>query len=113
MGRSRTDSARDGGISDNGGESGSQSIATGPDGNPYVVWMDITGSNDIDKPDLYVKRWNGSNWVEVGDGSASGSGISDNRGWFPSIAIAYDGTTYVTWAGSYYGEEIYAKRWIE
>jgi hypothetical protein len=65
-----------------------------------------------------MQRWNGSSWVEVGTGSASGGGISDNSGNSrrPSLAIAPapDGMPYVTWYDDGGGDwEIYVRRWIE
>ena len=90
-----TDSACAGGISDNSGFSVDPSVAIAPDGGPYVAW----GDNSEGDNEIYVRRWNGSSWEEVGTGSASGGGISDN--WAPSgppsVAIAPDGRPYVAW----------------
>jgi len=57
-------------------------------------------------------------WQEVGTGSATSGGISDNSGDSrrPSLAIAPapDGTPYVTWYDDGGGDwEIYVRRWIE
>jgi len=98
-------SATGGGISSNSGSSESPSVAVAPDGTPYVAWEDYSSGND----EIYVRRWNGSNWEEVGSGSASGGGISNSGGSeSPSLAIAGDGTPYVAWRG---GREIYVRRW--
>ena len=104
-------SASGGGISiSNSGSSGLSSLAIAPDGTPYVAW-DYSGDED---EEIYVRRWNGSSWEEVGAGSASGGGISNNSGdsaW-PSAAVAPDGTPYVAWHDSSSGDwEIYARRW--
>jgi PKD repeat protein len=51
----------------------------------------------------------------VGAGSATGGGISDNSGdsYFPSVAIAPDGTPYVAWHDNSGGDyEIYVRRWV-
>lgn len=48
-------------------------MAITPDGTPYVAWRDTSGDWEI-----YVRRWNGSSWEEVGTSSASGGGVSDN-----------------------------------
>ena len=45
------------------------SVAVAPDGTPYVAWHDY---NPV-PTEIYVRRWNGSSWEEVGAGSASGA----------------------------------------
>jgi hypothetical protein len=105
-----TGSASGGGISDNDGASWVPSLAVAPDGTPYVAWYDDSSGDE----EIYVRRWNGSSWEEVGSGSASGGGISDNDGWSyrPSVAVAPDGTPYVAWYDDSSGdEEIYVRRW--
>ena len=107
-----TGSATGGGISDNDSQSSFASVAIAPDGTPYVAWSDDS-SGDYE---IYVRRWNGSTWEEVGTGSASGGGISDNTGdsYNPSMAIAPDGTPYVAWHNNCDGDdEIYVLRWVE
>jgi hypothetical protein len=102
-------SASGGGIS-NSDNAGRLSMAIAPDGTPYVAWHDQSG----DDSEIYVRRWNGSSWEEVGAGSASGGGISDNSGdsVFPSIAVALEGTPYVVWYDrSSWVFEIYVRRW--
>ncbi len=104
-------SASGGGISNTPVESSDPSIAIAPDGTPYVAWQDGGGEAQI-----YVKRWNGQTWEEVGSGSASGGGISNTNGLSqrPSIAIAPDGKPYVTWDyfNPYEGStEIYVRMW--
>jgi hypothetical protein len=104
-------SASGGGISANDGDSGIPSVAVAPDGRPYVAWEDDS-SGDYE---IYVRRWNGSIWEEVGSGSASGGGISDNDGnsWCPSLAVAPDGRPYVAWHDNSGGDwEIYVRRWV-
>jgi len=103
-------SASGGGISDNNGHSGRPSLAVAPDGTPYVAWEDESGGDW----EIYVKRWSGNNWEEVGTGSASGGGISDNSNdsFSPSLAIAPDGTPYVAWDDNSGGDaEIYVLHW--
>ena len=69
-------SATGGGISNNTGTSNNPSVAVAPDGTPYVAWHDGTSGNH----EIYVRRWNGSTWEEVGAGSATGGGITNARG---------------------------------
>ena len=108
-----TDSASGGGISQNDGFAWSPSVAIGPDGNPVVAWEDDSSIN----PEIYIKRWNGSAWVEIGAGSASGGGISQTRAALsPSLAIGPDGNPVVAWqdfSGSSYSlrKNIYVRRW--
>jgi len=103
-------SASGGGISQSAGFPGDPSLAIGPDGKPVVTWHnDSSGIAEI-----YVKRWNGSAWVEMGTGSASGGGISKNNGTsrYPSLAIGPDGKPVVAWHDDSSGNaEIYVKRW--
>ena len=104
-------SASGGGISNNSGQSKWAAIAVAADGTPYVAWRDWSSG----KGQIYVRRWNGSQWQEVGSGSAAGGGISDSSadsGRAPSIAIGLDGTPYVAWR-DYDGSrgQIYVKRW--
>jgi hypothetical protein len=103
-----TGSATGSGISGNDGYSTHPSLAIAPDGTPYVAWSD--DSHHSGKPEIYVRRWDGNHWVEVGASSATEGGISDGGdiAVYPSIAIAPDGTPYVAWA-TY--AEIYVRRW--
>ena len=103
-------SASEGGVSDNYGGSFSPSLAISPDGNVYLAWADMTYGDG----EIYVLRWDGSSWQEVGAGSASGGGISNNANgsWVPSLAIAPDGMPWVAWEDeSNWNTEIYIRRW--
>jgi len=105
-----TGSASGGGISNNSGFSGSPSLVIAPDGMPYIAWGDNSGGDY----EIYVRRWNGSSWEEVGTGSTSGGGISNNSGTSGSLSLAItpNGTPYVAWCDSSSGDyEIYVRRW--
>jgi len=104
-------SATGGGISNNPGYSENPSLAIDPDGKAVVAWQDDSGSKY--KPEIYVKRWDGSKWVEMGSGSATGGGISNNAGFseVPSLAIDPDGKAVVAWEDDSSGVQIYVKRW--
>ena len=105
-----TGSASGGGISNNSGDSDRASIAIGPDGNPIVLWDDNTSGDNEE----YLKRWDGSAWVEMGTGSASGGGISNNTGSSlrNSIVIGSDGYPIIVWGDNSSGnDEIYLKKW--
>ena len=96
-------SAAGGGISNTPGDSFRPAMAFGTDGKPIVVWNDS---------DLYLKRWNGSAWVEMG-GSASGGGLSNHENAYgAALAVRPDGMPVVAWNGSSgTGTSIYVRRW--
>ena len=104
-------SAASGGISNSGGDKDSRSpvVASDSYARPYVAWAD----NRTGDYEIYVKRWNGSNWEDL-NGSASDGGISDNSGDSREPAIAFDGenNAYVAWEDVSSGtSQIYVKRW--
>jgi len=102
--------ASGGGISDNSGRSVDPWLAVAPDGAPYVAWEDYADGDY----EIYVRRWNGKDWEEVGDGAANGGGISDNGDWStsPSLAVAADGTFFAAWDDNTSGnDEIYVRHW--
>ncbi len=106
-------SASGGGISNTDHRSWSPSVAIAPDGTPYISWEEEITS-DISDIQIYVRRWNGSSWEEVGPGSASGGGVSNNdtTSYNSSMAVAPDGTPYVAWSDRAEGEfDIYVRRW--
>ena len=69
-------SASGGGISDTTSRSTEPRVAVAADGRLVVVWMESASEYASGK--IYVKGWDGSAWVELGAGSASGDGISNN-----------------------------------
>jgi hypothetical protein len=105
-----TGSASGGGISNNSNNSFSPSVFIGTDGNPIISWDDPSGGNT----DVYIRRWDGSAWVEMGAGSASGGGISNNSGksYGPFGVIGSDGNPIISWFDNSGGDyEIYVRRW--
>jgi len=103
-------SASAGGISDNAGDSRRPVITTDSNGYPIIAWADDT-SGDYE---IYVKRWNGSGWEDVGSDSSSGGGISNNEGVSrsPSISIDRNDNPIVAWHDDSSGNnEIYVLRW--
>lgn len=102
-----------GGISYNDTDSDKPSLAIGPDDRPIVAWED--GENES-KPEIFVRRWNGTAWVEMGQNSATLGGISNTAtgSWMPSLAIGADGTPIVAWVEGeveWEPNEIYVRRW--
>jgi hypothetical protein len=108
-------SASGGGISQNASASSQASLAFAANGTAYVAWTDIDSTIAPARWRIYIRRWNGSSWEEVGPGSASGDGISilPQRAAGPSVAVAPDGTPYVAWHTELSGanDEIYVRRW--
>lgn len=102
-------SASAGGISNNSGISMVPFVAVDNLGNPIIAWMDGSSGND----EIYVKKWDGSNWVEMGTGSASGSGISNNSGQAmnPKTVIDNSGNPIIVWGVYNSGYKIYIKKW--
>jgi hypothetical protein len=93
------------------GTAGAPSMAMGADGFPIVAWADSSSGQS----EIYVRRWDGASWVELGAGSASGGGISNTSAGSsgdPYVALGPDGNPIVAWHDSFTGGyEIYARRW--
>ena len=103
-------SASGGGISNNSGDSVWPSVAVGPDGNPWVAWHDDTPN----KTEIYVRRWTGTAWEQVGASSATGGGISNNKGdsRFVDLHVAANGQAFAVWTDSSAGNsEVYLRQW--
>jgi hypothetical protein len=87
-------------------------IAVDPSGHPWVTWQHQTNGGD----EIYLRRWNGSAWVEVG-GSASAGGISNSPQRLstePALVLDASGAPYVTWterrAGTFL-RDVYLRKW--
>ena len=103
-------SATGGGISDNSGRSLLPDLEIAADGLPIIAWMDDSSGDE----EVYIKRWTGSAWVEIGSGSASGAGVSNASGYSggPSLAITSEGVPIVAWNQVIAGKgEIYVRYW--
>lgn len=96
----------------NSGDSYHPSLAVAASGEIAVAWEDDSGPGD--DSDIYMKRWTGLTWVEVGGESASGGGISDNLGlsYWPTMATNPEGSWVVAWQDSSEEREvIYFRMW--
>lgn len=103
-------SATGGGISSNATLSRKPSVAVDTLGRPYVAWSDQRANVG----EIFVKRWNGSYWEEVGGASATGGGISNNSGESadPVVAAGDDGSIFVAWSDDLAGDsEIYVRKY--
>lgn len=83
-----TGSASGGGISNNDGWSTEPSIVVDAEGNPIVAWTDDTSGNR----EIYARRLVGTEWQEIGVGSASLGGVSNSANDSDQVTIAVAGS---------------------
>jgi type IV secretory pathway protease TraF len=86
------------------------SLVVDKSGNPVVAWAEKI---DTGYHEIYLKRWNGNSWEEIG-GSASGGGVSNTpyaMSLAPSLAVDSSGNPVVAWAEYFSGWQIYLRRW--
>jgi parallel beta-helix repeat protein len=62
-------------------------VTSGANSGPVVAWLDRSGG----VANVYVKRFNGTAWVEVGAGSAGGNGVSQSATSVRDLALTTDG----------------------
>jgi hypothetical protein len=91
-------SGEDGGLSRTPTTSGHPAVALDPQGRPVVAWNDSFADGSFS---VYVRRWDGSAWVELG-GSATGKGISgvSRVSCNPAVGVGPDGAPVVAWRGT-------------
>ena len=101
-----------GGISDTTGASDYPAIVMDAADDPIVAWSDATSGYS----QIYVRRWDGDAWVEIGSGSATGTGLSDAAAncYTPALELDDAGDVFPVWGGP----DIYALRfdgsdWVE
>lgn len=99
-----------GGLSNSAGDSSVPHVVLDSAGNPYVAWDENVASNW----EIYLRRWNGVAWEELG-GSGSGGGVSANAGGSQGPWVELDGSGYpvVAWCDTIAvgNAEIYLRRW--
>jgi hypothetical protein len=88
-------------------------LALDEDRRPVSAWVELPGVAPWYR--LYLRRWNGSAWIELG-GSATGDGIAVNADGLDAPAVALDpgGNPVVAWRSAVPGTltyEVYLKRW--
>lgn len=97
-------------VSDSRKDSRDASIAVAADGTMFVAWRDNSAGNY----EVYVKRYGGSSWQELG-GSATGGGISNTPSGYsgrPTIAVDLQNRPLVAYADDYSGiRQVYVERW--
>ncbi|MCF7957439.1 MAG: choice-of-anchor D domain-containing protein [Phycisphaerae bacterium] len=94
--------ASTGGVSNDSGQSFDSAITVDQYGRPMVVWTDFTNSSNSE---IFLKRWDGDSWEEMGLGSASDPDSDVNFGVSsdptvsvqPDVAVAPNGDVIVTW----------------
>jgi hypothetical protein len=109
-------SATAGGVSNNTTMmtgSGNLALRFDPAGFPVIAWID-TDPIGVDR-DAYLKRWDGSAWIELG-GSATAGGLSNNATMTGTIGIDVGvdtaGNPVVAWYDSDGDTEVFAKAWL-
>ena len=105
------DSCFPGGLSKSPNPSAAPRIVVDSRGHLFVAWHEVID----DEYTVYLKRWDGKEWREVG-GSASGRGISQNRGdsaMFPVLGIDKRESPIVAWrhSAALPQAQIYVRRW--
>lgn len=83
------------------------SLALDSSGNPVVGWYE----DDLTSANIYVKRWNGSSWVQLG--TILDANTNQNA-YEPSLALDSSGNPIVSWreyASGFTNANIYVKRW--
>ena len=79
-------------MSASGSDAQFPSVALDSSDNPTVAWVEYDGINNI-----YVQRFNGSSWVNVGSGMLSGSSASGSFAFHPSLALDGSGNPTLAW----------------
>ncbi len=103
-----------GGISNSPQSASDGVVAIDSTGNPMVAWCDTASGNS----EIYLMRWNGASWIELG-GSASAGGISSfgiggGSAYHPTLAVDAADNPVVAWervAPMTATWSLYLKRW--
>ncbi|HEV3027237.1 MAG TPA: hypothetical protein VG457_06665, partial [Planctomycetota bacterium] len=101
------------GVSGPGGSGQAPSIDLDSAGNPMVAWHEY-GLSAAPYGEIYLRRWDGTAWAELG-GSATGGGISaaGNGARYPSLKIGPSNQPVVAWGNGpeFSTDEIFVKTW--
>ena len=95
-----------GGLSGTGHATAAQLVIVG--NMPVVAWLDTSSG----VANVYAKEFNGTSWVALGSGAASGSGVTASATAIPSFSLATDGANVaLAWTQpSGAGSQIYLKQ---
>ncbi len=87
-------------------------LAVDSNDRPIVAW---TANPAMGQRSVYIKRWSGTAWVEIGSGSATGAGVSNSTedAYAPAVAVANDGTVTLAWIDEAWDAwgNVYVKQW--
>lgn len=64
---------------------------------PYLVYADTTSTSPTNPPFLFVKRWNGTQWITEGSGPLNMTGGAGSAASMSSAIAFSAGTPYVAW----------------
>ena len=96
-----------GGLSDTGSADDARVVDTGA--GPVVAWLDSSGVTNV-----YALWFDGTNWDELGGGSAVGNGVSDSTQATGGFSLATDGTNIaVAWTqpSTAAGSSVYVRQY--
>jgi len=97
-------------VSNTPGDSDKPSVYLDSSGNPYIVWEDTSSGNY----DIYLLKWNGTEWVDADGSGQESKNISDNTGisHYASICLDSSGNPHIAWHDDTSGnDEIYYLKW--
>lgn len=98
-----------GGVTQNSSVSSRPSVAVTGGGNPYIAWADTTSGNS----DIYVKFWNGFQFLSLGiSGNSGGISADAAESLNPSIVLTSEGEPIVAWESNGASNiSIFVKQW--
>lgn len=104
-----SNSASGQGISNTPVKSASPTIALDSNNLPYIAWTESVTEHE----QIYIRRWDGSEWVEVGEGSASGNGVSSSnyKSTSPALVIDSEDNLSLFWHSQVFDGSLVVKKW--
>lgn len=84
-------------------------MKVGTDGNPVIAWSESDGSSK----NIYVRRWTGTNWVDLGSALSAVSGVGTNAG-NPALLLNAENHPIIIWdeqLGDGGTNNLFGKKW--
>ncbi len=92
-------SASGGGVSDSAHRAEDVALAVDAFGQPILAWANK--DTNTEAFEIFVVYWDGFAWLPLGQGAASGTGVSgssETQDRYPSLAVDETGDVYVAWS---------------